>query len=78
MNEVHNINPNWRQINATYPHIRYPFVYLWLQADDLRLLPDEAGVADGQTVQQVHQHHHHQEDEGHEQQVADGVRAATK
>ncbi len=52
--------------------------YLWLQADNLRLLPDEASVADGQTIQQIHQHNHNQEDKGHEQQVADRVGTKTR
>ncbi len=53
-------------------------LYLWLQADDLSLLPDEASVADGQTIQQIHQHNHNQEDKGNEQKVADRVGTETK
>ena len=39
---------------------------------DLRLLPDQPGVADGQTVEEVHQDHHDQEEEQQEEYVAEG------
>jgi hypothetical protein len=33
------------------------------------ILPDEPGVTDGQTVEQIHENHHHQEYEAEQQKV---------
>ena len=64
--------------------IQLPLVHMGFQrmnthlgrvADDLSLGLDEAGVADRQTVEEVHQHDHDQEHEGEEEDVGEGTHA---
>ena len=42
------------------------------------LVPDEPGVGDGQTVEEVHEDHHDEEDEGNEDDVAHRVATVHK